>query len=147
MNHLVTLLSGLIFGFGLAMSGMTNPQKVLNFLDITGSWDPSLLFVLGGAVGVTVIAFRFIAKLAHPVFAEKFYLTDIFQVDRTLLIGSALFGIGWGISGYCPGPAIALMAAPNWELYVFVPAMLAGYGLQHYFFQSRQSADEEASCG
>jgi uncharacterized membrane protein YedE/YeeE len=147
MNHLVTLVSGLVFGFGLAMSGMTNPQKVLNFLDITGSWDPSLLFVLGGAVGVTVIAFRFIGKLAQPVFAEKFYLTDVRYIDRPLLIGSALFGIGWGIGGYCPGPAIALMAAPNWELYVFVPAMLAGYAVQHYFFQSRQSAGEEASCG
>lgn len=146
MKHLATLLSGLIFGFGLALSGMTQPQKVLNFLDIAGSWDSSLLFVLGGAVGVTVIAFRFVTKLSAPLFADEFHVADIRHIDRQLVIGSALFGIGWGISGYCPGPAIALMAAPNWELYAFLPAMLAGYAAQHYLFRSR-SADDEISCG
>lgn len=146
MNHLATLLSGLIFGFGLALSGMTQPKKVLDFLDITGAWDPSLLFVLGGAVGVTVIAFRFIAKLPSPRFDDKFHLSDVRHIDRSLLIGSALFGMGWGISGYCPGPAVALMAAPNWELYVFVPAMLAGYAAQHFLFRSN-SSDDESVCG
>lgn len=147
MNLLATLLAGLVFGFGLALSGMTQPQKVLNFLDVTGSWDPSLLFVLGGAVGVTIIAFRFTARLPKPLFAEKYYLTDVRHIDRPLIIGSALFGIGWGIGGYCPGPAIALMAAPNWELYAFLPAMLAGYAAQHYLLRSRSSPDEDVTCG
>lgn len=147
MKHLATLLSGLIFGFGLALSGMTRPQKVLGFLDMAGLWDPSLLFVLGGAVGVTVIAFRFVSKRPAPLFAEAFHVSDIRHIDRPLIIGSALFGMGWGISGYCPGPAIALMAAPNWELYAFLPAMLAGYAAQHYLFSPRVSSDDDINCG
>ncbi len=147
MNHLTTLLSGLIFGFGLALSGMTQPKKVLDFLDMSGAWDPSLLFVLGGAVGVTVIAFRFVTKRTKPVYSEKFHLSDIRHVDHPLLIGSALFGIGWGMSGYCPGPAVALLAAPNWELYAFLPAMLSGYAVQHYLFRSAPTDEGDVSCG
>jgi uncharacterized membrane protein YedE/YeeE len=133
MNNFVTLIVGLIFGFGLALSGMTHPEKVLGFLDVAGRWDPSLLFVLGGAVGVTVISFRFILKSKKPVFATSFILSNLHDIDKPLVVGSALFGIGWGISGYCPGPAIALFAAPNWELWTFFPALLAGYLLQHYW--------------
>lgn len=151
MNNIVTLFIGVIFGFGLALSGMTHPQRVLDFLDVTGTWNPSLLFVLGGAVGVTLIAFRLIHKLGKPVFAAAFHLTDARHIDAPLVIGSILFGLGWGISGYCPGPALALLAAPNWELWVFVPAMLIGYTLQYYLSQSQRSLttdrDETSVCG
>lgn len=132
MANILTLAAGLIFGFGLALSGMTHPEKVLSFLDVTGKWDPSLLFVLGGAVGVTTLSFRFVLKRKSPLFASAFLLPDVQTIDRPLLIGSALFGLGWGISGYCPGPAVALLASPNRELWIFMPALLAGYVLQHH---------------
>ena len=131
------LLSGLIFGLGLALSGMTHAQKVLDFLDLAGHWDPSLLFVLGGAVGVTVISFHFVLKRTKPLLAARFDLPLRQHLDAPLLMGAALFGIGWGISGYCPGPAIALLAAPNQEAWIFLPAMLAGACL-HRFWAARQ---------
>jgi len=132
MSNIIALITGLIFGFGLAISGMTHTEIVLGFLDVAGKWNPSLLFVLGGAVGVTVTSFYWIRKLPKPVLAETFIVTEVKNIDRPLLIGSVLFGLGWGISGYCPGPAIALLAAPNWEVWVFLPAMLFGYGLHEY---------------
>jgi uncharacterized membrane protein YedE/YeeE len=130
MKNVVTLLVGILFGFGLALSGMTHPEKVLGFLDMADAWNASLLFVLGGAVGVTLIA-------------AQFFVTQAKQLDASLIIGSTLFGIGWGISGYCPGPAIALFAAPNWELWVFVPAMLAGYALQRVVMRKLNPSDAE----
>jgi uncharacterized membrane protein YedE/YeeE len=129
---LSALLAGLIFGAGLAISGMTNPLKVLAFLDVGGDWDPSLLFVLGGAVGVTAIAFRFILRRPAPLLDSRFQLPAATAIDRPLLVGSLLFGIGWGISGYCPGPAIALLATPATEALVFLPALLAGSWLQRF---------------
>jgi hypothetical protein len=151
MTYLVTLLVGLIFGFGLALSGMTHPEKVLGFLDVAGNWNPSLLFVLGGAVSVTLLSFHFIRKRQKPILANSFNLTDIKKIDRPLIIGSALFGIGWGISGYCPGPAVALLAAPNWELAAFLPAMLLGYAAQHYWsrpaLKVKSKPSEPSSCG
>ncbi len=134
MSNFISLISGLVFGIGLALSGMTDPKIVLNFLDVTGSWNHSLLFVLGGAVTVSAASYYYIRKLSKPVFAEKFFLTEAKSIDRPLVIGSALFGIGWGISGYCPGPAIALLASPNWELLAFLPALFAGYALHHFVF-------------
>ena len=134
MNNIVTLIVGLIFGFGLALACMTQPQKVLAFLDVAGNWDASLLFVLGGAVSVTVISFRFILKLEKPLLAPAFILSELHQIDNKLVIGATLFGIGWGISGYCPGPAIASFAAPNWEIWVFFPALIAGYLLHRFWF-------------
>lgn len=141
MNNLVTLVVGLIFGFGLALAGMTHPQKVLAFLDVAGQWDASLLFVLGGAVGVTVISFRFILKLPNPLFARDFLLSELHHVDRPLILGAVLFGIGWGVSGYCPGPAIASFAAPNWESWVFFPALVGGYVLQRVWETRRSPSD------
>jgi hypothetical protein len=129
-KNIVGLLTGILFGLGLALSGMTQPQKVLNFLDVTGHWDPSLLFVLGGAVGVTVITFRFILRRKMPVLGNRYYFSDKTKIDRPLVLGAALFGMGWGIAGYCPGPAVASMAAPNWEVLVFLPAMLLGIFIQ-----------------
>ncbi len=132
-KYIVGLLTGLIFGFGLALSGMTQPEKVLGFLDMAGRWDPSLLFVLGGAVGVTLISFRFILRCKKPVLDSRYYFSDETHIDRSLVIGAVLFGIGWGIGGYCPGPAVALIAAPSWELWAFLPAMLLGIFLQKYW--------------
>ena len=132
-RNLASLSAGLLFGFGLALSGMTHPQKVLGFLDVAGTWDASLLFVLGGAVGVTLISFRFILRLGKPLLAERFVITRETHIDRPMILGAILFGIGWGISGYCPGPAIALIAAPNWELLAFLPAAILGAVAEKYF--------------
>ena len=145
MANIFALVTGLIFGFGLALSGMTHPERVLGFLDVAGQWDASLLFVLGGAVSVTLAGFYVIRKLDKPVFASTFLVTEATNIDRPLVVGSTLFGIGWGISGYCPGPAIALLAAPNWELWVFLPAMLFGYVLQWCLPKPRIQGSEAAT--
>jgi uncharacterized membrane protein YedE/YeeE len=110
--------AGLLFGLGLWLSGMANPRKVLDFLDITGNWDPSLLLVMGGAVAVTAIFFRPLLKLRRIDFREG--------VDAQLVLGAAIFGIGWGIGGYCPGPAITALSNLSTEAFVFVAAMVAG---------------------
>jgi hypothetical protein len=136
-KNIVGLLTGILFGLGLALSGMTQPQKVLNFLDVTGHWDPSLLFVLGGAVGVTVVTFRFILRRKMPLLGNRYYFSDKIKIDRPLVLGAALFGMGWGIAGYCPGPAVAAMAAPNWEVLVFLPAMLLGIFIQKLMASKR----------
>lgn len=136
-KNIVGLFTGILFGLGLALSGMTQPQKVLNFLDVTGHWDPSLLFVLGGAVGVTVVTFRFILRRKMPVLGNRYYFSDKIKIDRPLVLGAALFGMGWGIAGYCPGPAVASMAAPNWEVLVFLPAMLLGIFIQKLMASKR----------
>ena len=123
----VNLVSGPLFGLGLALSGMTRPEKVLGFLDLAGRWDPSLLLVLGGAAGVAFICFGFILRRPTPLLAETFHLSPKTGIDTPLLIGATIFGIGWGISGYCPGPAVALLAVPaNREAWLFLPALLAG---------------------
>ena len=132
-RNLASLAAGMLFGFGLALSGMTHPQKVLGFLDVAGPWDASLLFVLGGAVGVTLVSFRFILRMGKPLLAERFIITKETHIDRPMLVGAILFGVGWGISGYCPGPAIALIAAPNWELLAFLPAAVLGAVAEKYF--------------
>jgi hypothetical protein len=116
---------------------MTQPQKVLNFLDVTGHWDPSLLFVLGGAVGVTVVTFRFILRRKMPVLGNRYYFSDKIKIDRPLVLGAALFGMGWGIAGYCPGPAVASMAVPNWDVLVFLLAMLLGIFIQKLMASKR----------
>ena len=127
MRAFMALLCGLVFGLGLALAGMTSPQKVLAFLDVAGDWDPALLCVLGGAVVTAAIAFRFVLKRPRPVFDARFHVGDARRIDAPLVIGSILFGIGWGIAGYCPGPAVALLAVPrNPELPLFLGGMLAG---------------------
>ena len=122
---LAALASGLLFGLGLTVSGMADPAKVLNFLDIAGQWDPSLAFVLGGAVAVSLIGFR-VAGRGRPLLADAFSHPSASEIDAPLLAGAAIFGIGWGLSGFCPGPAIvsATLAAPG--TLVFLPAMVAG---------------------
>ena len=118
--------AGFLFGIGLWVSGMANPKKVLGFLDITGDWDASLMLVMGGAVAVTVVAFRLILKRKKPLIEEKFNVPTLKDIDFPLVAGSAIFGIGWGIAGYCPGPAITSLSTLSTESIVFVIAMVAG---------------------
>lgn len=120
------LASGALFGAGLAVGGMTDPDRVRGFLDLFGAWDPTLAFVMGGAVIVMVIAWRIQARLAQPLFAERFALPERNDLDGRLIAGSALFGIGWGIAGLCPGPAVASLALAPLQALPFLAAMLAG---------------------
>lgn len=138
----VSVAAGLLFGLGLALSGMTQPARVLGFLDPLGAWDPTLLFVLGGAVGVTMVAFHFVLRRPAPVLAARFHLPKARAIDRLLVAGAALFGVGWGITGYCPGPGVALLASPTWETWVFLPAMLAGIAL-HRSLGARLARDSD----
>ena len=120
------LVSGTLFGAGLTLSGMTDPAKVRGFLDIFGEWDPTLAFVMGGAILVMTIAWRIRARMAKPLFGEKFSLPDRSDLEPRLVVGSALFGVGWGIAGLCPGPAVASLALSPAAVLPFVAAMLAG---------------------
>jgi len=133
LHGAAALASGALFGLGLAVAQMTDPRKVLNFLDLTGRWDPSLLFVLGGAVTLSVVTFRFILARRAPVLDSQFHLPPpTARVDLPLVAGSALFGIGWGLAGYCPGPAMASLGLGNAEALWVVPAMVAGAALQRW---------------
>lgn len=123
---LLTFFSGALFGIGLSVSQMVNPKKVLAFLDVAGNWDPSLAFVMIGALGVTLISFRFILKRPTPLWDARFRLPQRTAIDTPLIGGSILFGIGWGISGYCPGPAIASLGFGWVEPVVMVASIVAG---------------------
>ena len=140
LRNLAALASGVVFGLGLSLAQMTNPDKVLNFLDISGSWDASLLFVLGGAVVLSTLAFRFILRRNAPVWDSVFHMPLPKAIDKPLVIGSALFGIGWGLSGYCPGPAIASIGFGNPEALWVVPSIIAGAAFQRWTHY-RQTAD------
>ena len=124
--QLVALASGVLFGVGLVISGMTDPRKVLGFLDVAGHWDPSLLFVMVGAIAVHALAYRAIRGRSLPWLADRFMIPTRRDIDPKLLAGAAIFGVGWGLSGYCPGPAIVSMAAGGVPALVFVIAMVAG---------------------
>ncbi len=131
MTHLhrfkgFALLAGFLLGFGTSYSGMINPKKVLGFLDVLGDWDPTLLFVLGGAVGVTLITFRFVLRLNKPILNPTFMLPTLTKADRPLVIGQTLFGIGWGLIGYCPGPVFSGLALGYSEPVIVMFAMVAG---------------------
>lgn len=132
LRALGALLAGAVFGLGLAVAQMIDPRKVLGFLDVAGAWDASLLFVLGGAVVLAAVAFRRVLSRSAPLWDDRFHLSPRHGIDAPLLRGSALFGIGWGLAGYCPGPAIASLAFGNAEAWWFVPAMLAGAALQRW---------------
>lgn len=126
MRILSTLIAGLIFGTGLILSGMANPIKVQNFLDFFGSWDPSLALVMGGAILVTMPGFWLIQKRKTPFFNNVFNLPTRTDFDFRLLAGAAIFGIGWGLGGFCPGPAVTSLSLAAKGTLVFVPAMLIG---------------------
>lgn len=129
MKALMGYLAGLLFGLGLAISGMTDPARVLGFLDIAGAWDPTLMFVLGGAVTTTFIGYRLVWRRGAPLLGATFQLPTRRDFDARLIGGSALFGVGWGLSGYCPGPAFASLAGLSAPLLAMVLAMLAGWYL------------------
>jgi len=129
MRLLTALVLGAVFGFGLAISGMLDPTRVRGFLDIAGDWDPSLGFVLAGAVIVAALGRLVQIRLSRPLFADRFQLPEKTQIDGRLIVGSAIFGIGWGMAGLCPGPAVADLALGAPVVLVFVPAMAIGMAL------------------
>lgn len=126
MYTLASFFIGILFGIGLAISNMINPTKVLNFLDITGYWDPSLMLVMVAAIITSVIGFYFVKKRKKPLLGNKFYYPKAHNIDKDLIIGSALFGIGWGITGYCPGPAMAVLGTFQFEALYFIIGMVLG---------------------
>ena len=130
MNLFAAFGAGLVFGIGLILSGMTDPGKVIGFLDVFGRWDPSLAFVMGGAVLVGSFAFRFAHRRTRAFFGAAMHLPGNRDIDNRLVLGSLVFGIGWGLAGYCPGPVLVGAAGGAWTALAFVPAMLAGAWLQ-----------------
>ena len=135
MKMLAALFSGLLFGFGLTLSGMTNPAKVVNFLDLTGHWDPSLGFVMGGGLLVTLPAFFLARRRRAPLLDSRFHFSPRSDIDARLIVGAALFGAGWGLAGLCPGPAIASLWRGAPVILVFVAAMAAGMLLNDRLLQ------------
>jgi len=125
LKSTVAFLVGALFAFGLALSGMTLPSKVIGFLDVFGHWDPSLAFVMAGAVVSYFVFFRALRGTA-PVLGDTFYIPAAREIDRPLVVGSALFGMGWGVAGYCPGPALTSLGTLSTDVLVFVAAMIAG---------------------
>ena len=130
MKLAFALLSGLVFGTGIAISGMMDPAKVLNFFDVAGTWDPSLAFVMGGALIVTFFGYRLVWRRKGPLFGGRFQLPASTAIDGRLVAGSALFGIGWGIAGFCPGAAIPALGTGRWEVVLFLLAVIAGFYLR-----------------
>lgn len=145
MRMLAAFFCGLVFGCGLLISGMTEPPRVLGFLDVLGGWDPTLGFVMGGALAVTAAGYAFARRQFAPIFAERFDWPPQTAIDWQLVVGSILFGIGWGLVGLCPGPAIANLATPSPELVVFVIAMAAGMALHGLWRGRRTSAAADAT--
>ena len=131
ITNIAALLSGLVFGLGLILSGMGNPAKVQNFLDFFGQWDPSLALVMGGAIAVGLIAFSWAKRRKTALLGDAMQLPTSTVIDRQLLSGSALFGIGWGLAGFCPGPALMNLSTLTPQVWLFVAAMLAGMWAQH----------------
>ena len=129
MHVLAALLSGLVFGLGLLVSGMANPAKVLGFLDLAGRWDPSLALVMAGAIAVGMLAFSVARRRTVSLLGLDLIWPKARHIDRRLIGGSVLFGIGWGIAGFCPGPALVALGMGEWKAVVFVVAMLIGMGL------------------
>jgi uncharacterized protein len=129
MRAWIAFVAGLLFGLGLSLGGMTQPAVVLGFLDIFGAWDPRLVFVMAGAVLTTAVGYRLVLRRPRPLLAERFQWPTSRRIDARLVGGAALFGIGWGIAGYCPGPALASLGAGAPALLVLVACMIAGWWL------------------
>jgi len=132
MHVFSTLFAGLLFGTGLILSGMANPAKVQNFLDLFGTWDPSLAFVMGGAIMVTMPGFWLVQKLMTPLYHDVFHLPTRTDFDARLVVGAATFGIGWGLGGFCPGPVLTSLPLAASGTFFFVPAMLVGMVIAKY---------------
>ena len=133
-------LIGVLFGLGLIVSGMSNPQKILNFLDLAGNWDPSLMFVMGGAILVGLGGFYLASKRAEAFFGGALHIPTRRDISKPLVIGSLIFGAGWGIAGFCPCPAIVALGAGHLKALVFVLAMLAGMALCNRFFTGHKKS-------
>ncbi len=132
MRLLVNFMIGLIFGTGLVISGMSDPAKVLNFLDLAGNWDPSLAFVMSGAVLVAFVGYRLVFRQPRPLLAESFQVPTSRDINSRLVAGAAIFGIGWGLGGLCPGPALTGLGLGAPGVLAFVPAMLLGVALARW---------------
>ena len=140
MRLLAALVSGLLFGTGIALSGMINPAKVLNFFDVAGTWDPSLIFVMGGGLLVALIGYGIVfAASPRPLFDTRFHLPAAKSINAPLVAGSAVFGIGWGLSGFCPGGSIPALGLGESSAYVFVGAMIAGLAAAKWFRLRQQT--------
>ena len=137
MRSLTSFLLGALFGIGLIVSGMIHPQKVQDFLDVSGQWDASLALVMGGALLVTALTFPLIVKREKPVLGQKFHLPTAKDIDAKLVIGAALFGTGWGLSGFCPGPAMVSLSTGSTSAMIFVVAMLLGMALHRTYHDLR----------
>lgn len=129
MHIIMALATSLLFGIGLIVSGMTDPSKVIGFLDLTGRWDPSLAFVMGGAIAVGLVAFAFVAKRDKSLLGDTIRLPTATHIDRRLVFGGLAFGAGWGLAGYCPGPALASLASGGAKPLIFSAAMLVGMAI------------------
>ena len=127
MNKIFSLLSGFIFGLGLTVSSMTNPAKVIGFLDITDNWDPSLMFVMIGAIAISAPLFSLLRNKTKPLFVLNFEIPTIKNINKQLILGASIFGIGWGMVGFCPGPAIASLAMLKPVSIIFVLSMASGF--------------------
>ena len=138
MTSLISLLTGLVFGLGLIVSGMADPAKVLSFLDLAGAWDPSLAFVMIGAIAVGVIAFAVARRRTVSLLGAEMRLPTERPIDRRLVLGGLLFGVGWGLAGFCPGPALVALGAGEPKAGIFVVAMLVGMGVFEAFEHRRQ---------
>lgn len=139
-NLLPGLIVGTIFGAGLALSDMVNPARVQAFLDVAGAWDPTLAFVMGAALAPSAIAYLVRRRMTRPLLATRFSIPESRRLDRPLLIGAGMFGVGWGLVGFCPGPAVAGLVLGAWQAWLFVAAMLAGMALHHLVTTSRARA-------
>ncbi|MFN3727765.1 MAG: DUF6691 family protein [Allosphingosinicella sp.] len=131
------LIVGVIFGAGLALSDMVNPARVQAFLDVAGAWDPTLMFVMGAALVPSAIAYLIRRRMTRPLLGDRFSIPESRTLDRPLLLGAAMFGIGWGLVGFCPGPALAGLVFGAWQPWLFVMAMLAGMALHHLYTAPR----------
>ena len=134
MQILFSFIASVLFGLGLAISGMLNPAKVIGFLDITGKWDPSLAFVMGGALVVTVFSFRWVLRRPTPIISDMFHLPTKRDLDGRLISGATIFGVGWAVAGLCPGPALASVGFLNENLLIFVLALIIGSLLANVYF-------------
>lgn len=141
MRLLLCFGIGLLFGLGIAISGMVNPAKVLNFFDVAGHWDPSLIFVMGGALSVTFLGYRLILKRPSPLFADAFQVPTRRNLDLKLIGGSALFGVGWGLAGFCPGGALPALSSGKIDVFVFVVSV--GFGIVATRLLSRPPQNEK----
>ena len=136
----IAVISGLLFGLGLLVSGMNNPDNIRGFLDIFGHWRPELIAVMAAAVIIFSLAFQYSRRKKSPWFSENFHLPKLKQINSRLIIGAGLFGIGWGLVGLCPGPTLVDLANFNWPIYVFLSAMVGGNRLAHYLIGPAKTA-------